>query len=438
MSIREAQSNSTYKKIFSKKTLPSTTAYTWTRNPSWLALPSMTSSDSKFIGLYTIYQDVLGGENSNFIAFNCAADYTVDWGDGSVTENFSSGVNAYHTYDYNNANLNNTNAPVTLVDSGDLVQRTSHGYTNGMIVKFYNITSTTGITEGQNYYVINANSDDFQISTTSNGSPVTLTTNGTATLLDYKQAIVTITPQVGQNLTSINLDIKHNASATMSQYCSGWRDIKLGSPNLTSLIFINPVASNILHYLIEKIEIVNIGLITNTSNLFQNLNGLKSVPLFDTTNVTNMSYMFDFCKSLTSVPLFNTANVTNMQSMFSNCKNLTSVPLFDTTNVTNMQSMFSLCLNLTSVPLFNTTNVTNMQSMFDSCNSLTSVPLFNTTNVTNMSYMFILCSNLTSVPLFNTANVTNMQSMFDSCSNLTSVPLFNTANVTNKIGRAHV
>ena len=440
MSIRTTQQNAISSKILKKADTG------WIRNPSWLAMPTVTSSEQKFVGLVAVYPD------SSFLAIGGFGAYTINWGDG-VVENMAANAQANHLYDYNAAALNGSNAPVTFTDSTDTVNRTSHGYLNGMEVKFYNIVTTTGISEGQTYYVINATANTFQISSSAGGSAVALTGDGSATLLPYKQALVTIVPQAGNNLTVLDLQKKHTQTG-LQTYESGWLDITLGSPNFSILVLggITPATN---FNMLERVTITNLGSITdlsykfsnmrslsqvvlpntasvtNMSNMFNNCNSLTSVPLFNTANVTNMSYMFASCYSLTSVPLFNTANVTNMRQMFYNCNLLQSVPLFNTANVTNMSYMFASCYSLTSVPLFNTANVTNMSYMFNNCSSLQSVPLFNTANVTDMSYMFASCYSLTSVPLFNTANVTNMSYMFNICSSLQSVPLFNTANVTN-------
>src|SRR5574344_1583543 len=85
---------------------------------------------------------------------------------------------------------------------------------------------------------------------------------------------------------------------------------------------------------------------------FYNCESLKTIPLFDTTNVTNMSYMFSCCESLKTMPLFDTTNVTVMRSMFNGCKALKTIPLFDTKNVEDMRSMFFTCSYLKTVPLF--------------------------------------------------------------------------------------
>lgn len=81
--------------------------YVWKRNSLWAALPTVTESDQKFVGLYAVYPDAA------FIALHATTSsgtYTVDWGDGT-NEAVSSGTVAYHTYDYTDADLLSTSLP---------------------------------------------------------------------------------------------------------------------------------------------------------------------------------------------------------------------------------------------------------------------------------------------------------------------------------------
>lgn len=72
--------------------------------------------------------------------------------------------------------------PFTATDSGDLFTVDAHGFSNGQTVVFFDVGAAsalpTGITEGTIYYVINVSGDTFQVSTTSGGSAVTLTSDG--------------------------------------------------------------------------------------------------------------------------------------------------------------------------------------------------------------------------------------------------------------------
>lgn len=387
--------------------LPAASSTGWTRPSDWLPMPSVTSSDQKFVGLYAIFPDV-----------------------------FSTGVR------------------VTFTDTGDLVGLTQHGLYNGCTVRFTTINSTTGISINTNYYVINASLNSFQLASSPGGAALTLTndgngimefsnannfaavrsttssgtytvdwgdgstpvnvasgttaeytynfsyydqTNTTLTSRGYKQAIITVTPTTA-NLTAINLQVIVTTVPTQSSMTTGFLDCTLSIPNCTSsgITFGGTTA---LHYYIERFTIINIG------------------------GCTSMVSLFNRCGSLQSVPLFNTSAVTSMSSMFLNCDAIQSVPLFDTSAVTSMANMFSSCISLLSIPLFNTSAVTSMLQMLSGCDSLQSVPLFNTSAVTNMREMFLSCSSIQSVPLLNTSAVTNMTGMFQGCVTLNDCPI---------------
>lgn len=72
----------------------------WVRPSDWLSLPSVTSSDNKFVGLLAITDD-----DSNLIALSASGAFVVDWGDGTI-EYYSSAANAQHQYNY--ANISNS------------------------------------------------------------------------------------------------------------------------------------------------------------------------------------------------------------------------------------------------------------------------------------------------------------------------------------------
>ena len=487
MGARTALQNIVSSKTFGGLLPPVNVTTPWVRNPSWRTFSAPTSSEQKFVGLHLVWPD------SNFCALVAAGDYTVDWGDG-VIDNVTANTVAYHQYDFADADLANTNAPVTFTDSTDLVTRNNHGYSNGTSVQFYNIVSTTGITEGQTYFVINATTNTFQISETVNGAAIALTTDGSATLLPYKQAIVTVTPQAGQNLTYLNLHQKHNQTG-LQAYCSGFVDIAISGPSLTDLRIGVSVPSSttqtINFYGLEQVNIVRSDC-KQLTNLFQGSTSLKSVINLSTSlssaqtlnvsftdagdlvnctghgfrngdsvvftnistttgitaltqyyivNATADTFQVSASYGGSAVALTNNGTGTAVQgttlrSCFSGCSALEEIMSFDTENVISTSSMFSSCFSLRTVPLFDTSAVVDMSEMFSNCVSLLSIPLFNTVSVLSMSGTFRSCTSLTSIPLLNTAAVTNMSSMFangfsDVMSCLKEIPLLNTASVTN-------
>ena len=417
--------SNTKRGLASKALVGKVTTAPWKRSPSWVALPSVISTDEKFVGLYAVWPD------SNYVALTAAGNYNIDFGDGSASQNIATGVQVNYQIDYSAASLVGTEKTVTFTASTSFVNKHTHGYVNGDKVQFWNIVTTTGINQAQTYYVINAAINTFQFSTVVNGVVSTFTNDGTGSLLPYRQAIITVTPQSGQQLTALNLNIKNTATG-LQQYTTGWLDIALSMPNCSaSGLVINGSTQNVNHGYLQQASIVNAGGLTTATYMFYYCYALQSIVQFNNTLVTDMSFMFNGCYSLQAVPLFNTAAVTTMASMFYSCASLQAVPLFNTAAVTSMSSMFSSCFLLQAVPLFNTAAVTNMQSMFSSCFSLQTVPLFNTAAVTFMNIMFSSCYALQAVPLFNTAAVTTMAQMFSGCLGLQTVPLFNTAAVTS-------
>jgi surface protein len=423
MSTRRVQSSA-----IKPRTLGAATAITpWVRNPSWLALTAVGDSEQKFSGLVAVFPQ------GAYLALNATTStgtYTVDWGDGS-SENIASNTQSNYFIDFNDADLAGTDAPVTLTDAGDLVERTAHGYVNGMEVRFYNIVSTTGLTTAQVYYVINATTNNFQVTTIVGDATqiVALTTNGTATLLPYKQAIVNVTPTTA-NLSTFNLNLK-NTTTGLQAYETGWLDIELGGPNLTAS-GLTIGGTNVRFAMCERAALRHIGSCTSFASLFSAFRALREVVITASTSaVTNISNMFLNCNDLAAAPLFNIAAVTNMESTFNSCNSLTTIPLLNTAAVTNMTSTFNGCNSLTTIPLLNTASVTNMTNIFVGCRSLTTIPLLNTAAVTNMSNTFSGCNSLTTIPLLNTAAVTNMSNTFSGCNSLTTIPLLNTAAVTN-------
>lgn len=273
---------------------------------------------------------------------------------------------------------------------------------------------------------------------------------GTETTGGYRQAVVTVTPQSGQNLTNINLQRKH-AQNGLNAYSTGWLDIRMSAPNMTTLVIGGTV---IPQRMLEGFTFLGTNLITDYRRLFQGCSQLQYVPLFDTSRGTNFgsmftscsalkkiplfvttkgtdfSYMFEACASLKNVPLLDTSSGNSFSGMFFGCAALQTVPLLETAKGYDFSMMFSFCTALKTVPLFNLTSGTAFTSMFESCSRLKNVPLFETSNGTDFSYMFQDCTDLQTVPLFKTSGGTDFSNMFFGCTLLHTVPAFDTSRGT--------
>ena len=365
-----------------------TSTTTWTRPSDWLPMP--TPATQEVVGLMAVYND-----DSNYVALQCQGAYTVDWGDGTVT-NYASNATASRQY----------------------------------------VFSTI--------------------------DPATTTTEG------FRQALVRITPQSGQNLTLVSFGVTNPTLG--KSFAVGWLEFDIRTPNCIPTF---SGSSNIIRY--GRLEKINVRQWSTASvaNLFNNLYNLKSVYIeptetsaitafnsmfancytlievnaFDTSAGLNVSSMFDSCYSLVTLPLFNFSASTNALGLLQNCYSLTNVPaiilgtdasqvffnclsletvgLINTSNVANFTSMFNTCRSLKILPLLDTSKGTNFTSMLASCNSLVETPLFNTILATNMTGMFNGAQMIQYVPAFNTANVTTVNQIFNNCTNIRELPAFN-------------
>ena len=252
--------------------------------------------------------------------------------------------------------------------------------------------------------------------------------SGTLSTRGYRQAIITITPQAGQNLTSLDFTARHPVFSAVT--INNWLDVVISGPNLTSIKFGSSPITNINKYL-EQVKILSHGNITDTSYMFSQCTSLKIGPVFDTSNVTTSNYMFNGCTSLTEIPRYRLGNSTSMISMFSNCSLLRTIPYLNTSSVTQMFNMFNGCSSLQNIPNFNTATVTNTNSMFRGCSSLTEIPMLDTSNVTDARSMFAGCSSLRKIPKLNLSNITSASGLFKDCTSLKYIPEINLSSVTD-------
>ena len=306
----------------------------WIRPTDWLPMPTVTSSQQTFVGLYAVIEN--GDNFASFLFTTDLGQYEVDWGDGAV-DLVNSNTNAEHQYDF--ATYDPTNTTLT-----------SRGYKQAMIT----VTPVSG----------NLLTCNFQ------QRYVTVPAQNQAYSTGFLDCILSMpNASSGQSIVFGGTTVRHT-------YVERVNVLTIGAATSMSNMF-NGCFS------LQSIPLFNTQNVTSMNNVFQNCTSLQSIPLFNTQNVTSMSNMFNSCLSLHSVPLFNTQNVTSMFSMFVNCTSLQLVPLFNTQNVTSMTTMFATCNSLQSVPLFDTQNVTSMTTMFSSCFSLNSIPALSTASITS-------------------------------------------------------
>jgi surface protein len=312
------------------------------RPSDWLEIDSLVVDlDEKFVGLYAIYED------SNFISLSATGNYTVDWGDG-IVENYTSGVQCYHQYDY-----------------ADFVgTESTRGYRQAIVTVTPNGGTLTNI--------------DLQKKHNQSGLP-----SYTLGWLDIKMS--------GANISSMTIGESIYKLALLEQFSF------IGSNLVTNMynMFYNC-------YALQSIPLLDTSAVTSMSQMFYNCYALQTIPLLDTSSVTNMHQMFSNCYALQTIPLLDTQAVNNMTQMFYTCTALQTIPLLDTSAVTSMSQMFLYCYALQTIPLLDTSSVTNMHQMFYYCYTLQSIPLLDTSKVTSMYNMFGNCYALSKGTLSGT------------------------------------
>ena len=139
--------------------------------------------------------------------------------------------------------------------------------------------------------------------------------SGTLTAAGYRQAIIMVEAQAGQNLTQVYLNERHSASS--QTYGTGWLDVAIASSSTVDLRITG--FSGVTHPMLERFTCD--ASLTSVGPSFSQSYALRSVSL-DTSSVTNFAAMFQSCSSLQTVPALNTAAGTNFTNMFYNCYSL--------------------------------------------------------------------------------------------------------------------
>lgn len=223
----------------------------------------------------------------------------------------------------------------------------------------------------------------------------------TTTSFGYRQAIVVVTPQAGQHLTLINLDVRPAAFIAAEFPVVPWLDILINMPNC--------VTQTVAYYLnvglgmCQQITVLTLGSCASVLGLFASSPSIQSTPLFDTSNVTDFVGMYEYNVGIREIPPFKTSNGTNFGSIFSNTLLLETGPDIDISNATALGAMFQNS-HISSIPSYNTSKCSDFRYMFCGADTIREIPaidvsgagpgaldfMFN--NGTDFSYSLAKCS----------------------------------------------
>ena len=254
-------------------------------------------------------------------------------------------------------------------------------------------------------------------------SDVDLNSDTVATF-GYKQCIITITPQAGNNLTAINLQQYHTSIGSGTNYdlAIGFLDVRINSLSCTTLV-LGSTSGYTKHTMLEQVLIGELS-DTDLGSLFYDCYALQSVSIKDTSNVTSFASMHYNNYLLRKMPsyTFRSAGV-NYREMFFNCYNLyETYPIIITPlDANSLYGMFRSCRSLTELNLTINSDINyNLTFTFNTCNNIKEYKLtfLGSGKVTILSSTFLGNSSLVKPPIIDTSLCTNFSFAFQNCTSL--------------------
>jgi hypothetical protein len=195
--------------------------------------------------------------------------------------------------------------------------------------------------------------------------------SSTQTKEGYRQVIITITPQAGNNLTAIygnstidsgSLEVVASGPLLFADYLNSMDRVQ----HAKMLCKINFVA------FCASLVYLEFGYESPTVASFSYCPNLKYISNFDTTQLEASFCSFTGCSSLINLPDIDYSNFNDFNYAFSGCTALTTTPLIVFTGFPPARECFSGCVNLYKANL--TGAVSDMTAMFGFCTNLLEFP----------------------------------------------------------------
>lgn len=256
------------------------------------------------------------------------------------------------------------------------------------------------------------------------------TTVGNDCSRGYRQALIKITPQLGQNITYIDFRRRHTSLPAVI-FNTKFLDIIINTPNVVgNNLYINSSSSPSYLRMVERVSIRETGVITSCSEMFYGCVNLLQVDTFSVGG-TNFGTMFGGCYKIQKLPMLNLSTATSISAFALSCYSLIEVPLYNTANVTSAYQLFYQCYSLERIPNLNLEKVTNLTTAFYYCYKLRGTINLNLPLASNLTQIFYYCSKIENVNLITSLSLTTLASVFANCFRLENVTISNSSNVTN-------
>jgi len=277
------------------------------------------------------------------VAVQCQGDYTVTWGDGTASENFTSGVTAKHTY-----TLANLGSPVA---SGDYQAQ------------------ITIVPQGAGTLTVLDLVQPFEAGKLSR-NPIAEIITGPNTITTFKPTSVNTI----DNPFCQRIELLSPITTTDSTTCPFWQMTALreiiGTINYTGTTL---AACFTNCFLLQKTPIINLtSACTQLTTTFQSCQFLQDPPVINgSSGVLSVSSCLNSCTSLRSVPTWDLSACNTFTNFMVSCRFIRDGGAWTFTQPnTNASGMFtSLPIEVVG-PFTGTANVITWTSMFANCYQL--------------------------------------------------------------------
>lgn len=253
----------------------------------------------------------------------------------------------------------------------------------------------------------------------------TLTTRG------YRQALVIITPQSGQNLTLIDFKISFSGIGyTVDQ--NRWLDLIVSAPDCGVPGFSSISSTPRMRWL-ERIQWIS----KNSSNisgdyLFFELRSLQKVELPPGSwKFNNVVGLWRNCRLMRDFPEIDTSICTDMSLMHSGCTSAVSIPQYDFSSATTLENFAASCVSLLEYGDIIAPNCTQIGGIFNGCSCLSRLGSLSFGAPLVEPFNCIVGTLLETITLFNTSGVTSMFSFISTNLKLREVPAFDLSATTS-------
>lgn len=411
----------------------------WVRPSDWLAMPSVSSSEQKFVGLFAIFDN-----QSNTATFRfTGATYTVDWGDGNV-QNFNSGVQATHVYNYADVSVGSISSRGY---KQVIVTVTSAGTITGLDLSLSATSNAGGSYKSQNWL-------DIVMSMPSLGNSFVMGSTTTHFPLCERVNIKSVSPSgttassLFQNffsLQEITSAFKFSSGGSGFNTFRNCRSLRaLPNFDFSALTGNGYTYSNMFSACSSLVSIPDtfppagaVTTPTSFANMFDSCDSLKEIPpSLGNVPCSSLSYAFAGCRSIKTIPPLNTSSATTVTYAFKGCNNLTSVNI-SFGNATSASYCFADCISLSDVTITSSGSVTDFSNCFSNCFNLERINDFSCASAINVTSIFNTCYSLVATPSLNWSTVTSITTPFNGCYNLSKINIVFPA-VTFSIGNCRL